>query len=118
MSMSTVQPQNYESINVDLHLTQDLVDTEFMEESNSDMLEEEIEFQDIDRCKIVELPDKQDIERYTSPEMAVRIVYEQEECIGEEICDVSLPKLYRAEEEYQTYDNKFRNTQNECSGNK
>ena len=30
--------------------------------------------------------------------MPVRIVYEQEECIEEEICDRSLPKMYRAEE--------------------
>ena len=30
--------------------------------------------------------------------MPVRIVYEQEECIEEEICDVSLPKSYKLEE--------------------
>ena len=30
--------------------------------------------------------------------MPVRIAYEQEECIEEEICDRSLPKMYRAEE--------------------
>ena len=69
------------------------------------MLEEEIEFQGIDKCKIVELPDKQDIEidRETEelPEMPARIAYEEEECIEEEICNRSLPKLpklYRAEE--------------------
>ena len=28
----------------------------------------------------------------------MRIVYEQEECIEEEMCDRSLPKVYRAEE--------------------
>ena len=61
------------------------------------MLEEEIEFWGIDKCKIVELPDEQDIEidRETVelPEIPARIAYEQEECIGEEICDRSLPKL-------------------------
>ena len=68
------------------------------------MLEEEIEFQGIDKCKIVELPDKQEIERCTDretvglPGMPVRIAYEQEECIEEEICDRSLPKMFRAEE--------------------
>ena len=30
--------------------------------------------------------------------MPVRIAYEQEDCIEEEICDRSLPKMYRAEE--------------------
>ena len=30
--------------------------------------------------------------------MPVRIAYEQEGCIEEEICDRSLPKMYRAEE--------------------
>ena len=30
--------------------------------------------------------------------MPVRIACEQEECIEEEICDRSLPKLHRAEE--------------------
>ena len=51
------------------------------------MLEEEIEFQSIDKCKIVELPDQQEIERETLrlPEMPVRIAYEQEKCIEEEI---------------------------------
>ena len=68
------------------------------------MLEDEIEFQGIDKCKIVELPDKQEIERCIdrgtvgSPEMPVRIACEQEEYIEGEICDWSLPKMYRAEE--------------------
>ena len=54
------------------------------------MLEDEIDFQDIDTCKLVELPDKQEIERCTSPEMSMGIVCEQEECIEEEICNMSL----------------------------
>ena len=64
---------------------------------------EEIEFQGIDKCKIVELPDKQEIERCADretvglPKMPVRIAYEQVECMEEEICDRSLPKMYRAE---------------------
>ena len=68
------------------------------------MLEEEAEFEGIDKCKIVELPDKQEIERCIDretevlPEMPVRIAYEQEACTEEEICDRSLPKMYRAEE--------------------
>ena len=68
------------------------------------MLEEEIKFQGIDKCKIVELPDKQEIERCIDrettglPEMPVGIAYGQEECIEEEICDTSLLKMYRAEE--------------------
>ena len=51
------------------------------------MLQEEIKFQGIDKCKIVELPDKQEIERCIdretvgSPEMPVRIACEQEECM-------------------------------------
>ena len=61
------------------------------------MLEEEMEFQDIDKCKIVELPHKQEIERCTPPEMSTRIACEQEECIPEEICNMSLPKLYKVD---------------------
>ena len=45
------------------------------------MLEEEIEFQDMDKCKIVELPDKQEIERCTSPEMSMRTACGLKECI-------------------------------------
>ena len=60
---------------------------------------EEIEFQGIDKCKIVELPDKKEIDKETVelPEMPVGIAYEQE-CIDEEICDRSLPEMYRVEE--------------------
>ena len=74
------------------------------------MLEEEIEFQGVDECKSIELPDDQEIERGIDretvgpPEMPVRIACEQEECIEEENCNRSLlklPKLYRAEESIQ-----------------
>ena len=72
------------------------------------ILEEEIEFQGIDKCKIVELQDEQDIERCIAsekvglPEMPVRITYDQEECIEEEICDMSLPEMYSTEESIHT----------------
>ena len=137
-SQNYVNPVNYAPINVDTGLTQDSVDTVFVEgkvdnystettitcNSEEDvhipnieegnimvdshdeldlwepeqiphalirltgqileefMLEEEIEFQGIDKCKIVELPDKQEIERCIDretvglPEMPVRIAYE------------------------------------------
>ena len=82
-------------------MIQDSADTEFGEGQRLEefMLEkEEIEFQDIDRCEKVELPDKQEIERCTSPKMSMRIACEQEGFIEEEICNVSLPKLYKVEE--------------------
>ena len=71
------------------------------------MLEEETEFQGIDKCKRVELPDEQEIDRkmVELTEMPVRIACEQEECVDEEIGDMSLPKLpklYRAEESVHT----------------
>ena len=121
-SQNYVNPVNYAPLNVDTNLTQDSVDTVFVEgkvdnyytdttitcdseeevqiqnveegnimvDSHDEldlwepeqiphalirlaegqileefMLEEEIEFQGIDKCKIVELPDKQEIERET-----------------------------------------------------
>ena len=75
-----------------LHALIRLTEGQILEEF---MLEEEIEFQGIDKCKIVEMPDKQEIERCVDIEtvgfleLPVRIVYEQEECIEEEICDRS-----------------------------
>ena len=65
------------------------------------MLEEETDFWGIDKCKIVELPDKQEIERCVSPEISVRMACEQEEFTKEEIFDRSLtelPELYKAQE--------------------
>ena len=55
------------------------------------MLEEETESQGIGQCKRVELPDEQEIDRkmVELPEMPVRTVCEQEECVYEEICDIS-----------------------------
>ena len=127
---------------MDLDLTQDSVDTEFIEEGNSDsegevqslgigeceiidshdeldlwepehiphasiklmegkvieefMLEEGIELQGIDKCRMVERGiDRETVE---PPEMSVRIAYEWEGCIEEEICNRFLPVIYRAEE--------------------
>ena len=57
------------------------------------MLEEETDFQGMDKCKMVELPDKQEIEMCASPEISVRTACEQEECIEEEIFVRSLPEL-------------------------
>ena len=64
------------------------------------MLEEERDFQGIDKCKIVELWDKQEIERCVRPEISVRMACEQEEFTKEEICNRSLselPELYKAQ---------------------
>ena len=72
------------------------------------MSEEEIEFQDIDRCEKVELLDEQYIEEcinrekcaIKSLEIPVRMACEQKECIEEEVCNKlspELPELYRAQ---------------------
>ena len=64
------------------------------------MLEEEIKFQGIDKCKIIELLEKQDRETVGFPEIPVRIACEQEECIEEEICDRSLLKCIEQKKVY------------------
>ena len=63
------------------------------------MLEEEIEFQEMDKC-IVELPDKQEIDRemVVLPKMPIRTACEQKVCIEEEIFNRSLPELCKAQE--------------------
>ena len=73
------------------------------------MLEEEdIEFQGIDEGKIVDLQDEQEIEECIAsetvelPEIPVRIAYGHEECIKEEISDVSLPEMCSAEGKLHT----------------
>ena len=57
------------------------------------MLEEETDFQDIDKCKMVE----RGIDRklVDPPEISMRMACEQEECIEEEI--FKLPELYKAQ---------------------
>ena len=67
---------------------------------------EEIEFQGLDKCKIVELPDEQEInesevsELVGNADLLVRFIEEQEteESIKEKVSDIILPKMYRAEE--------------------
>ena len=78
------------------HVTVKLTEGQVLEEF---MLEEEIEFQEMDKC-IVELPDKQEIDRemVVLPKMPVRTACEQEECIEEEIFIRSLPELCKAQE--------------------
>ena len=64
------------------------------------MLEDEIDSQGIDKCKMVEKGI--DWETVQSPEMTEKIemtqkiAYEQEKCMKEEICNRPLPRLYRA----------------------
>ena len=62
---------------------------------------EDIEAQEMDKCKIVELLDKQEIdwEMVVLPEMPVRTACEQEEFIN---FNRSLPELIKAEEGLQT----------------
>ena len=68
------------------------------------MLEEDIDFQERDLCKNVELPDKQEIDREVIvwPNMSVETSCEQEECVEIKTCDVSLPKLFKATESVHT----------------
>ena len=99
-----VQDLPYFTIEVDVQDLQDLPTKiiDKLELSDICLIEkyildkEEIEFQEMDKG-IVELPDKQEIDRemVVLPEIPVGTAYEQEECIEEEICNLSLPKLYR-----------------------
>ena len=68
------------------------------------MLEEDIDFQERDKCKNVELPDKQEVDRemVVWPDMPVETFCEQEECVEMKTCDVSLAKLFKSEESVHT----------------
>ena len=68
------------------------------------MFEEDIDFLERDNCKIVELPDKQEIDRemVVWPDMPVETSCEQEECAEMKTCNVSLPKLFKSEERVHT----------------
>ena len=68
------------------------------------MLEEDIDFQERDICKNVELPDKQEIDRemVVWPDMSVETSCEQEECVEMKTCDMTLPKLFKAKESVHT----------------
>ena len=142
---SNESPQNYEFKNAELEITQEAVDTEIIEISDSDSEEEiqsldlceceiideldfreleqipqvmvkltegqvleefmleDIDFQERDNCKNVELPNKQEINRkmVVWPDMSVETSCEQEECVEMKTCDVSLPKLFKATESVQ-----------------
>ena len=68
------------------------------------MLEEDIDFQERDNCKNVELPDKQEIDRemVVWPNMPVETSYEQEECVEMKTCNMSLPELLEPKESVHT----------------
>ena len=64
VNVSGTASQNYKSINVDLDLTQDSVDTESIEESNSNSNSEEgIQFLDPGECDIIDELDLQELEQ-------------------------------------------------------
>ena len=71
-----------------------LTDRQILEEF---MLEEETDFQGIDECKIVDVQDELEIKECIDgkivgmPNIPVKVAYEQEECIKEEISDVLTP---------------------------
>ena len=68
------------------------------------MLEEDIDFQERDNCKNVELPRKQEIDRemVVWPNMSVETSYEQEICVEMKTCNMSLPELFKAKESVHT----------------
>ena len=68
------------------------------------MLEEDIDFQERDNCKNVELPSEQEVDREMEvwPNMSVETFYEQEICVEMKTCDMSLPELFKAKESVHT----------------
>ena len=68
------------------------------------MLEEDIDFQERDNCKNVELADKQEIDRemVVLPNIPVETSCEQEVCVEMKTCNMSLPKLFKAKESVHT----------------
>ena len=81
-------------------MTQESVDTEYIEESNSDSNSgEEVQILDLDECEIIDELDLWELEQI--PHAVVRLAEGQvleEFMLEEEICNMSLPKLSRAEE--------------------
>ena len=59
-NISNTISQNYESINAGLDIAQEAVDTEIIEESDS---EEEIHFSDLDECEIIDELDFRELEQ-------------------------------------------------------
>ena len=78
-----------------------LVEGQVLEEF---MLEEDIDFQERDNCKNIELPSKQEIDRemVVWPNMSVETPYEQEICVEMKTCNISLPELFKAKESVHT----------------
>ena len=73
------------------------------------MLEEEIKFQGLDKCKIVQLPDEQEInecavsELIGNADLLVRFIEKQEteESIKEEVSNIILPKCIQQKKVYK-----------------
>ena len=99
MSMSATSSQNYESINADLALTQESIDIEIIEASNSDSDSEEgIQILDLGECQIIDELDFRELEQI--PHIMLKLTEEQvlEEFMLEKIefqemdkCIIELP---------------------------
>ena len=108
-----VQDIPYFTVEVDVHdlpnLPTEIIDE--LELSGIHLIEkyildkEEMEAQEMKEC-IVELPNKQEIDRemVVLPKMPVKTSCEQEECVEIKTCNMSLPELFRAEESVHTDD--------------
>ena len=59
---SNISPQNFESMNAGLEVTQEAVDTEIIEVSNSDS-EEEVQILDLGECEIIDELDFRELEQ-------------------------------------------------------
>ena len=70
------------------------------------MLEEDIDFQERDNCKNVELPNKQEMgrEMIVWPNMSLETSCEQEECVEMKTCNLYLPKLFKGKESVHKYE--------------
>ena len=69
-NISNTSSQNYESINARLEVTQEAVDTEIIEDSNSDS-EEEIQILDLGDCEIIDELDFRELEQI--PHITVKL---------------------------------------------
>ena len=80
--------QNYESINAGLEITQEAVDTEIIEDSNSDS-DKEIQILDLDECEIIDELDFRELDQI--PHITVKLTEGQvlEEFMLEEEIEIS-----------------------------
>ena len=88
---------NYESVNTGLKLTQESVDTEIIEDSDSDS-EEEIQILDLDECEMIDELNFRELEQI--PHVTVKLTEGQvleEFMIEEEIFVRSFPELHQAQ---------------------